>query len=153
MRPTTVRFYTIVAVLLFFAPLGGEAQQAAKVPRVGILAGGAAAEAPNTAFLARMRELGYVEGQTVVFERRFAGGRIQDLPALAVQLVATQPDVIFAPVTAAALHQHEDREDARTANSSGAASASRSGYRVNCRRLPNITLQRTTDSRCSSRGR
>ena len=102
-RPTIVRFYTIVALLFLVAPLVGEAQQAGKVPRVGILAAGAAAEAPNTAFLARMRELGYVEGQTIVFERRFAGGRIQDLPALAAQLVTTQPDVIFAPVTPAAL--------------------------------------------------
>jgi putative ABC transport system substrate-binding protein len=50
-----------------------------------------------------MRELGYIEGRTVVFERRFAGGRIQDLPSLAAQLVATRPDVIFAPVTPAAL--------------------------------------------------
>src|SRR5437899_1767587 len=102
-RPTIVRFYTIVALLFLAAPLVGDAQQAGKVPRVGILAARTAAEAPNTAFLARMRELGYVEGQPIVFERRFAGGRIQDLPALAAQLVATRPDVIFAPVTPAAL--------------------------------------------------
>ena len=102
-RAATVGFYAVVAVLLLVAPLAGEAQRAGKVARVGILAAGAAAEVPNTAFFARMRELGYVEGQTVVFERRFAGGRIQDLPALAAQLVKTQPDVIFAPVTPAAL--------------------------------------------------
>jgi len=99
----TSRLGVILAVGLTLAPLVGEAQQAGKVPRVGILAAGSAAEAPNTAFFARMRELGYVESQTVVFERRFAGGRIQDLPALAAQLVTTQPDVIFAPVTPAAL--------------------------------------------------
>jgi putative tryptophan/tyrosine transport system substrate-binding protein len=85
------------------APHAGQAQQAGRAWRIGILAAGAAAEAPNTAFFARMRELGYVEGQTVVFERRFAGGRIQDLSALAAQVVATRPDVIFAPVTPAAL--------------------------------------------------
>src|SRR5213594_1670595 len=94
-----------VVLTLSFAlvSLDAEGQQPGKVPRVGILAGGSAAEAPNTAFFARMRELGYVEGQTVVFERRFAGGRIEDLPALAAQLVTTRPDVIFAPVTPAAL--------------------------------------------------
>ncbi len=95
-----------VALTLSFALVSLDAegqQQPGKVPRVGILAGGSAAEAPNTAFFARMRELGYVEGQTVVFERRFAGGRIEDLPALAAQLVTTRPDVIFAPVTPAAL--------------------------------------------------
>src|SRR6266498_875555 len=94
-----------VALTLSFAlvSVDAEGQQPGKVPRVGILAAGSTAEAPNTAFFARMRELGYMEGQTVVFERRFAGGRIQDLPALAAQLVTTQPDVIFAPVTPAAL--------------------------------------------------
>lgn len=78
-----------------------------KVPRVGILSAGSASETPNTAFFDRMRDLGYVEGQTVLFERRFAEGRIQDLPALAAQLVTTRPDVIFAPVTPAALAAHK----------------------------------------------
>src|SRR2546430_5035546 len=98
-RPTIVRFYTIVALLFLAAPLVGEAQQAGKVPRVGILAAGAAAEAPNTAFLARMRELGYVEGQTIVFERRFAGGRIQEFPALPPPPRTTPPHRIFPPLT------------------------------------------------------
>ena len=86
-------FLTSCAAILV-ALHAAEAQEAGKVPRVGILAAGSAAEAPNTVFFARMRELGYVEGQTVVFERRFAGGRIEDLPALAAQLVTTKPDVI-----------------------------------------------------------
>ena len=93
----------IVALLLLVAPLTNEAQQLGKVPRVGILVAGSASEAPNTAFFDRMRDLGYVEGRTVIFERRFAEGRIQDLPTLAEQLVTTKPDVIFAPVTPAAL--------------------------------------------------
>jgi ABC-type uncharacterized transport system substrate-binding protein len=97
------RTLLIFGPAVLVAPLASEAQQPGKMPRVGILAAGAAAEAPNIAFFTRMRELGYVEGRTVVFERRFADGRIQDLPALAAQLVATQPDVIFAPVTPAAL--------------------------------------------------
>jgi len=92
-----------VALLLLVAPLTNEAQQLGKVPRVGILVAGSASEAPNTAFFDRMRDLGYVEGRTVIFERRFAEGRIQDLPTLAEQLVTTKPDVIFAPVTPAAL--------------------------------------------------
>lgn len=50
-----------------------------------------------------MRELGYVEGRTVVFERGFAEGSIERLSALAAQVIATRPDVIFAPVTPAAL--------------------------------------------------
>ncbi len=98
-----IRPSCIVALLLLVAPLTNEAQQLGKVPRVGILVAGSASEAPNTAFFDRMRDLGYVEGRTVIFERRFAEGRIQDLPTLAEQLVTTKPDVIFAPVTPAAL--------------------------------------------------
>src|SRR5437870_4732603 len=95
---------TVVLTLgLILAPLAAEAQLAGKVPRVGILAGGSAAEAPNTSFFDRMRELGYIEGRTVAYERRFADGRIDDLPTLAAQLMTTKPDVIFAPVTPAAL--------------------------------------------------
>jgi putative ABC transport system substrate-binding protein len=50
-----------------------------------------------------MRELGYVEGHTVIFDRRFAAGKIEQLSTLAAQIVAANPDVIFAPVTPAAL--------------------------------------------------
>jgi putative ABC transport system substrate-binding protein len=92
-----------VALLLLITPLANEAQPLGKMPRVGVLAAGSASKAPNTAFFDRMRDLGYLEGQTVIFERRFAAGLIQDLPALAEHLVTTKPDVIFAPVTPAAL--------------------------------------------------
>jgi len=58
-----------VALLLLVTPLANEAQQLGKMPRVGVLAAGSASEAPNTTFFDRMRELGYLEGQTVIFER------------------------------------------------------------------------------------
>jgi putative tryptophan/tyrosine transport system substrate-binding protein len=92
-----------LGLALFLVPLVGQAQPARRLSRVGILAAGSAEEAPSVAFFDRMRELGYVEGQTVAFERRFAAGDIERLPALAAQIVATNPDVIFAPVTPAAL--------------------------------------------------
>src|SRR5215470_1068002 len=88
---------------LFLAPLVGEGQPTRRVARVGVLAAGSAEEGPSIAFFDRMRELGYVEGQTVFFERRFAAGDIESLPVLAAQIVAANPDVIFAPVTPAAL--------------------------------------------------
>lgn len=46
------------------------------------------------AFEDAMRELGYVEGRNVVYERRFADGKAERLPALAAELVALRPDVI-----------------------------------------------------------
>jgi putative tryptophan/tyrosine transport system substrate-binding protein len=92
-----------LAMGLFGAPLVGEGQPAQRLSRVGVLAAGSAEEAPNVAFFDRMRELGYVEGQTVVFDRRFAAGKIEHLATLATQIADANPDVIFAPVTPAAL--------------------------------------------------
>jgi len=92
-----------LALALLSRPLSPEAQAAGRPPRVAILAGGTSTEPVTTAFLRGMEDLGYVEGRTVVFERRFAEGHIERLPGLAAQLVAVQPDVIYAPVTPAAL--------------------------------------------------
>src|SRR5689334_21258863 len=88
---------------LILEPLAIGAQQMPRMPRLGVLGAGTADEVPNISFFERMREMGYVEGQNVGCERRFAAGRIELLPSLAAQLIATKPDVIFAPVTAAAL--------------------------------------------------
>jgi putative tryptophan/tyrosine transport system substrate-binding protein len=68
-----------------------------------MLLAGSATDPANSAFLEGMRNLGYVDGVNTVFERRFADGKIERLPALATQLVASKPHVIFAPVTPAAL--------------------------------------------------
>ncbi len=97
------RSFLVAVAILIAAPLVAEAQPAQRLSRVGVLAAGSAEEATNVAFFERMRELGYVEGQTVVFDRRFATGRIEQLSAFATQIVAANPDVIFAPVTPAAL--------------------------------------------------
>ena len=97
------RSFLVAVAILIAAPLVAEAQPAQRLSRVGVLAAGSAEEATNVAFFERMRELGYVEGQIVVFDRRFATGRIEQLSAFATQIVAANPDVIFAPVTPAAL--------------------------------------------------
>jgi len=97
------RSFLVAVAILIAAPLVAEAQPAQRLSRVGVLAAGSAEEATNVAFFERMRELGYVEGQTVVFDRRFATGRIEQLSAFATQIVAANPDVIYAPVTPAAL--------------------------------------------------
>jgi putative ABC transport system substrate-binding protein len=79
------------------APLASEAQQAAKVPRIGWLANNLAAT-PHTheAFRQGLRDLGYVEGRNLVIEYRDAEGKLERLPALAAELVALKVDVIFA---------------------------------------------------------
>jgi putative ABC transport system substrate-binding protein len=77
------------------APLGAEAQQAGKVPRVGFLAN---VRSPGTeAFQRGLRELGYVEGQNIIVEWRLAEGRLERLPDLATDLVRLNVSVIVAP--------------------------------------------------------
>jgi len=89
---------------LLAAPLATEAQQGAKVPRIGYLAINAASGRHLTeAFRQGLRDLGYVEGGNVVIEYRDAEGRAERLPALAAELLALKVDVIVAPSTPAAL--------------------------------------------------
>jgi len=85
---------------LFAAPLIAEAQPAAKVARIGYLAGYLAAT-PHLpeAFRQGLRDLGYVEGRNVVIEYRDAEGKFERLPALAAELVALKVDVIVAVST------------------------------------------------------
>jgi putative ABC transport system substrate-binding protein len=80
-----------------FNPVAAEAQQAAKIARLGYLALNLAA-APHLpeAFRQGLRDLGYVEGRNVVIEYRAAEGKPERLPALAAELVALKVDVIFA---------------------------------------------------------
>jgi putative ABC transport system substrate-binding protein len=86
-----------LALSLLAAPLAAEAQQAAKVARIGHLSPNLAAS-PNLrdAFLQGLRDHGYVEGRNVVIEYRDAEGKLERLPALAAELVALKVDVILA---------------------------------------------------------
>src|SRR5713226_572366 len=86
------------------SPLAAEAQQAAKIARIGYLTGNLAAN-PHVpeAFRQGLRDLGYVEGRNVVIEYRDAEGKYDRLPALAAELVALKVDVIVVGSTPQAL--------------------------------------------------
>jgi ABC-type uncharacterized transport system substrate-binding protein len=89
----------LLAVSLLASPVAAEAQQAAKVARIGLLSNNLAATPHlREAFRQGLRDLGYVEGRNVVIEYRDAEGKSERLPALAAELVALKVDVI---VTAA----------------------------------------------------
>ena len=89
------RFLRTVSVSLLAAPLVGEAQQAAKIARIGYLAANLAANRHlQEAFLQGLRDLGYVEGRNLVIEYRGAEGKPERFPALAAELVALKVDVI-----------------------------------------------------------
>ena len=85
---------------LLAAPLGAEAQETGKVYRLGMLTPGAspAPSFPTTTYLLPqiLRELGYVEGQNLVVERRFAEGKLDRLPGLARELVQLRVDTLVA---------------------------------------------------------
>jgi putative ABC transport system substrate-binding protein len=97
-------FIGTVAGALLTAPLAAEAQQAAKIARIGYLVTNLAAN-PHwlEAFLQGLRDLGYVEGRNLVIEYRSAEGKLERLPALAAELVALKVDVIVAGSTPHAL--------------------------------------------------
>ena len=87
-----------------YSPAAAEAQQAAKIARIGFLTANLAANPHlREAFRQGLRDLGYVEGRNVVIEYRDAEGKPERLPALAAELVALKVDVIVAPNTPQAL--------------------------------------------------
>jgi putative ABC transport system substrate-binding protein len=89
------KFMAAMAGGFFATPLAAEAQQAAKIARIGYLAIDLAANPHrHEAFRQGLRDLAYVEGRNVVIEYRDAEGKPERLPALAAELVALKVDVI-----------------------------------------------------------
>jgi ABC-type sugar transport system substrate-binding protein len=75
----------LIPFILASAPLL-EAQQPKKVPTIGILT--LTSDDPLVKVLREgLREIGYVEGQNIVFEHRFVEGKVDRLPDLAAELV------------------------------------------------------------------
>jgi putative ABC transport system substrate-binding protein len=97
----------MLTLSLLAAPLAAHAQSVAKAPRIGILNPAFDPHPPLEAFRQGLRDLGYVEGHTIVLEYRFADGRFERLPELAAELVRLKVDVILAvgvPAVQAAQH-------------------------------------------------
>jgi len=88
------------------APPGVQAQPPGKVYRIGYLSTGSATSTysrPLEAFRQGLHELGWIEGQNIVIEFRYAEGRVDRLPGLAQELVRLKVDVIAASPTPSAL--------------------------------------------------
>lgn len=98
---------TAALVVMAFAILApahpAGAQQGGKIPRVGYLAPGSAKTDGSLvqAFSEGLREHGWVDGQNIAIEYRWALGKLDRLPELAAELVRLQLDVIFATHTPA----------------------------------------------------
>jgi putative ABC transport system substrate-binding protein len=82
-----------LAVLTLATPIGSLAQNG--IPRIGLLRSSQPPDPFTQAFIDEMQVLGHVEGQTVIYERRWAEGNPDRLPALARDLAARKVDVIL----------------------------------------------------------
>ena len=90
----------VFAAIACVAPCAG-ARAAAKLRRIGWLTGGSPKSHAKVleAFRRGLRDHGWVEGQNIVLELRWAEGDLTKLPALAEDLVRSRPDVILTAAT------------------------------------------------------
>jgi putative ABC transport system substrate-binding protein len=96
-------FIALLAVATAAWPLGTGAQQGEKTYKIGILSAGSPETGGRSIVNESFRELGYVEGKNLTFERRYAEDRLDRLPGLAAELVSLKVDVIMAAGTLAPL--------------------------------------------------
>jgi putative ABC transport system substrate-binding protein len=94
-------FLLLLASIMLAYVHFAEAQQPAKVPRIGVLWPDSAPSPRIEEFRQGLRDLGYVEGQNIAIEYRYAEGRRDRLPDLAVELVRLKVDIIVALSTLA----------------------------------------------------
>jgi len=99
--------WLLIIALLMTAP--ADAQQTKRAPKIGFLSrdihpADSRSAAPRNleAFRQGLRDLGYVEGKTIIIDYRFADERFERLPALAQELIALQAEIIVADTTASA---------------------------------------------------
>src|SRR5688572_9971112 len=92
---TIVKPIILASAFLFAASFSAHGQSAGKVARLGVLLFRTPATDPYLpAFVAGLRDLGYVEGRNLALEYRYAEGRPERVRDLAVQIAALKPDVI-----------------------------------------------------------
>ena len=101
---------SVIAFVLVVTGAVAQAQQPKKVPRIGYLSNSMPAleSARSEAIRLALRELGYVEGQNIAIEYRYAEGKPDRFPELAAELVRLKVDIILvagnAPIVEAAIN-------------------------------------------------
>jgi hypothetical protein len=107
----------LVAVVLLAVVVIAEAQQPKKVPQIGYLSstGPATASTGSEAIRLALRERGYIEGQNIATEYRYAEGKIDRFPELAAELVRLKVDSIVVagggPIWVRAAGHECDQDD------------------------------------------
>jgi len=92
-----------LCTLLSACSFHADAQQPAKLPKIGWLGVRPASAGGQVTIGRELRELGYVEGKNIAFEYRYADNELDRLPVLADELVRLKVDVLLTPSTAEAL--------------------------------------------------
>jgi putative ABC transport system substrate-binding protein len=90
---------SVIIILVFFLYHPAEAQEPAKMPRIGLVYSAGTAESPPPlydAFRQGLRNLGYIDGKNIALENRYGEGRLDRMPALLSDLVRDKVDVIVA---------------------------------------------------------
>ena len=100
-----IGFTLTFALSLLLGPVATQAQQTAKLHRIGFLGNSTATLEANLVgpFREGLRDLGYVEGRNVLIEYRWAEGKYERFPALIGELIAQKVEVIVAAGTPATL--------------------------------------------------
>ena len=96
--------FSIIAFVLLLAGAGAQAQQPAKIPRIGYISGTGDPSNPGPyveALRQGLRDLGYVEGKNIVIEYRGAEGNVDRMPSLVAELVQLKVDVLVVPLPVA----------------------------------------------------
>ena len=92
-NPRTV---CVLCALLFTLSLSADAQQPGKMPRIGYLSRGSGPGPNEEIFRQGLQSVGYIEGQTIAIESRFAHEKLDRLPELAAELVQLKVAIIVA---------------------------------------------------------
>ena len=97
-------FITLLGAVAAVWPMVARSQQSARVVRMASLSGGSVAgtKERDACFYDGLRKLGWIEGQNIVVERRWASGNTARLPALTSELLALKPDLVMTSGTPSA---------------------------------------------------
>jgi len=103
-----IAIVTIIAIVVA-ASSATAAEPPTRVHRIGVLAGSTATKTMHMydAFREGLRDNGFVEGENLVIEYRWAEGKLERLPELAAELVRVKVEVILAPPTVSAVTAHK----------------------------------------------
>jgi putative ABC transport system substrate-binding protein len=104
-QPARIILILALAFSILLVPFISSSQPRARVARIGFMSGSNPASAGEfiKVFSDTLRERGWIEGQNVQIEYRYAEGQLERFSEFAAELVALKADVIFAPSTAATL--------------------------------------------------